>query len=73
MQKILFWIDSNLVHLFIAKIMKERNEFDLYAIFDQDTLDKTLYNEDKTTFKKKWFFWDHVKKEYKPNLTYLKK
>ena len=73
MQKILFWIDSNLVHLFIAKIMKERNEFDLYAIFDQDSLDKTLYNEDKTTFKKKWFFWDHVKKEYKPDLTYLKK
>jgi hypothetical protein len=73
MQKILFWIDANLVHLFIAKIMKERNEFDLYAIFDQDTLDKTLYNEDKTTFKKKWFFWDHVKKDYKPDLTYLKK
>ena len=73
MQKILFWIDANLVQLFIAKIMKERNEFDLYAIFDQDSLDKTLYNEDKTTFKKKWFFWDHIKKEYKPDLTYLKK
>jgi hypothetical protein len=73
MKKILFWVDSGLIQLFIAKIMKERNEFDLYAIFDQDSLDKTLYNEEKMTFKKKWFFWDHVKKEYKPDFTYLKK
>jgi len=73
MQKILFWIDANLVHLFIAKIMKERNEFDLYAIFDQDSLDKTLYNEDKTTFKKKWFFWDHVKKRIQTRFNIFKK
>ena len=72
MQKLLFWVDSNLIQLFIAKIMKEQNQFELHAIFDHDSLDKTLYNQD-TIFKNKWFFWDYVKKDYKPDLKYLKK
>lgn len=73
MKKILFWIDSGLVQYFVAKIMKEKTDYRLYGIFDHSSLNKTLYNEDKTTFEKKWFFWDHVKNEYNADLTYLKK
>ena len=56
MQKLLFWVDSNLIQLFIAKIMKEQNQFELHAIFDHDSLDKTLYDQD-TIFKNKWFLF----------------
>ena len=54
MKKILFWIDSGLVQYFVAKIMKEKTDYRLYGIFDHSSLNKTLYNEDKTTFEKKW-------------------
>jgi len=72
--RILFWIDVGLLQFGIAKMLQEKLDADLYAIYDLNHhLKKSFMNQSIINFKKEWYFWDHVGKTKKPDLEYLKK
>ena len=59
--RILFWIDVGLLQFGIAKMLQEKLDADLYAIYDLNHhLKKSFMNQSIINFKKEWYFWDHV-------------
>jgi hypothetical protein len=72
-ERILFWIDIEFVYFGIAKSFNENYDCDIYAIIDVNEKAKHFFEEQKLIpFKKKWYYLDHVKNEFEPNLDYLK-
>jgi hypothetical protein len=71
--KVLFWIDSGLAHFFIAKILKEEYDCDLFAIYDLNEAKKYFQNQKLVDFEKIWFYRDFLQKNNlkKPDLKYL--
>ena len=60
-EKILFWIDIEFLYFFIAKKLSEKENFDLYAIFDVNNKAKEFFESQKLVdFKKRWYFLDNV-------------
>ena len=56
-EKILFWIDIEFLYFFIAKKLSEKENFDLYAIFDVNNKAKEFFESQKLVdFKKRWYF-----------------
>ena len=70
---ILFWIDSVLIQFGIAKSIQDKNNANLYAIFDISQSMKNLFENQKiVNFQKEWYFWDNVKIEKRqPDIKYL--
>jgi hypothetical protein len=70
---VLFWIDSVLIQFGIAKSIQDKNNLNLYAIFDIPQSMKYLFKNQKiVNFEKEWYFWDHVKMGKKqPDIKYL--
>jgi hypothetical protein len=73
--KILFWIDGELLEFGIAKFLDKKNKFELSAIYDiKSPLDMSFRNQKIINFKKEWFFWNYVvNQKKKPDMDYLKK
>jgi len=73
--KILFWLDVNLVYFGIAKYLQEKLNSNFYAIIDINNSTKPFFqNQELVHFKKTWFYRDHIKNLDEPlDLEYLKK
>jgi hypothetical protein len=72
--KILFWIDASLVEFGVAKYMQFNSNYEFYGIFDLNyKLKNNFINQSIVSFKKEWFFWDHVdSKPTEVDMEYLK-
>jgi len=73
--KLLFWIDINLIHFGLAEALQERYDADFYAIIDSSyhKHKEFFQNQDIVKFKKIWFLHDYIsKKKNLPDMQYLK-
>ena len=73
--KILYWVDQSLITFGLAKVMRDKGDFEQFAIFDCTNKPKKFYNEQGIiNFKKIWFYHDFIKKgNQHPNYEYLRK
>ena len=73
--KILFWMDSNLIYFGLSKILKENYDAQYYAITDYSEQMKSFFSKQKIMeFEKKWSYRDNVYlQKKKPDIEYLKK
>jgi hypothetical protein len=73
--KILFWIDSNLLYIGIAEFLKEKYDAKYYAITDLSEQLASFFEEQKIIeFEKTWSFRDNVYLNHKkPDMEYLEK
>lgn len=71
--KILFWLDANLIYFGIAKYLQDKYECESYAIIEVPSKQKNFFEKQTLTkFKKSWFYFDDVSDTKKtPNLEYL--
>ena len=73
--KILFWIDADLIHYGLAKYLKDIHNCDLYSIFDITNKPKEFFKtQNLVKFKKFWFFHEHTQQTNdNPDVEYLSK
>ena len=71
--KILFWLDANLIYFGIAKYLQDKYECESYAMIEVPSKQKNFFEKQTLTkFKKSWFYFDDVSDTKKtPNLEYL--
>lgn len=70
--KIVVWINVELIHFGIAKFLKERYECDLYGIIDiQDKTVDFFKKQQLVDFKKIWFYRENITAKKEPDLKYL--
>ena len=71
--RILFWLDVELIHFGIAKFLSDKIDYDLYAIVDMNYKAKKFFIEQNIVpFRKIWYLREHIsniKKE--PDVKYL--
>jgi len=71
--KIIFWLDMDMIHYGIAKFLQDKLDCEMYAIIDINNLSKKFFvKQNLVKFKDVWFYRDHTnnhKREY--DLTYL--
>lgn len=74
-EKILFWMDSNLLYFGIAKFLKEKYDAQYFAITDySEQLTSFFEKQNILKFEKVWSYRDNVYiKNKKPDLEYLEK
>jgi len=71
--KIIFWLNADLTYFGIAKSLQEKYDSNFYAIIDITEKPKNFFITQKLVkFQKTWFLHDHIKKNHKPDLNYLK-
>ena len=62
-KKIFFWFGVEFTHFCLANIIQKKLDADYYSIVDITTNPRTFFeNQTLTSFKKTWYFFDHVKK-----------
>ena len=73
--KILFWMDSNLLYFGIAKYFQEKYDAEYFAITDySEQLEKFFKKQNIIKFNKVWSYRENVfLKNKKPDLEYLEK
>ena len=73
--RILVYIEDIPLYFGIVKYLQEKHDCELFAIFDINKQQKGFYQDQNlVSFKKIWFFRDHIHKTSKtPDLKYLKK
>ena len=73
-EKILFWIDLGITQFGIAKYLKKKFDYELYAIYDINPKLKSEFQDQTIVdFEKVYFFWDHVSQIHgTPDIPYLK-
>lgn len=73
--RILFWMDSNLIYFGIAKFLKEKYDAQYYAITDHSKQLSSFFKKQKIMeFDKVWSYRDNVYLQgKKPDLEYLEK
>ena len=70
--KIIFWLDADLIHFGIAKYLQENYECDLFAVIDITNKPKKFFEKQKIiNFNKVWFYHDYLQNLKKPDLNYL--
>ena len=71
--KILFWLDANLIHYGIANSLQKQYDCELYAIISITDKPKKFFQEQKfVKFNKVWFYFDYILKSTKtPDVQYL--
>jgi len=70
--RIIFWLDSDFTHFAIAKGIQDNYDADLFAIIDITNKPKSFFQTQQiVTFRKIWFYHDHIKTNKKPDLEYL--
>ena len=72
--KLLFWIDTDKIHFFLAKYIQDNLDCEMYSIFEITDKPKIFFQNQKfIKFKKIWFYYDYIlKTKRKPDLEYLK-
>ena len=71
-KKILFWITNDFTEFCIAHNLQNNSNYELYAIIDVPyNTQKFFEKQTLVKFEKVWFFHDHIKKDFVPNLKYL--
>jgi hypothetical protein len=73
-EKILFWVDLGITQFGVAKYLKKKYDYKIYAIYDLNPKFKSEFKDQKiVNFEKVWFFWDHVSNfTENPDMEYLK-
>lgn len=73
--KLIFWLDVNLLHFGISKFLQEKYDAKFFAMYDLPYTQKESYIDQKiVNFQKIWFYRDHISKpSKKPDMDYLKK
>ena len=70
--KILIYQDYTMHNFGLAKILQEKHDCDLFAIFDvTDNMNKFFQKQKIVKYEKTWFLYDYIKKSQKPDLEYL--
>ena len=70
--KILIYQDYTMHNFGLAKILQEKHDCDLFAIFDvTDNMNKFFQKQKIVNYDQSWFLYDHIKKSQKPDLEYL--
>ena len=71
--KLLFWIDSSIIHFGIAKSIQDKLDAELFSIFELTDQPKSFFETQSILkFKEQWFYHDHIKKiKSEPDLNYL--
>jgi hypothetical protein len=71
-EKICFWLVKNFALFGVAKLLQEKNNYELSAIVDSNESLKNLFTEQKiVNFKKMWFYGEQ-NQNYSPDYDYLK-
>ena len=72
--KLLFWIDTDKIHFFLAKYIQDNLDCEMYSIFEITDKPKIFFQNQKfVKFKKVWFYHDYIlKTKRKPDLDYIK-
>ena len=71
--KIIFWLDSELLSYSLAYYLQKNLDSELYAIIDITNISKKFFQEQNLVkFQKTWFYFDNVKPNNKPDINYLK-
>lgn len=73
-QKIIVWIDNDLMYFGLSKSLQEQYDCDLYAIIDVvDRQKKFFLKQPFVKFHNVWYYHDHISKSYnKIDLEFLK-
>ena len=73
--KILFWMDADLIHYGLAKYLKDIYDCDLYGIFDITNKPKEFFKtQELVKFEKNWFYHEHIQQTNdNPDIEYLAK
>ncbi len=70
--KILIYQDYTIHNFGLAKLLKEKHDCELFAIFDvTDNMNKFFQKQKIIQYTKTWFLYDHISKNHKPDLDYL--
>ena len=71
--KLLFWINTFLMHFSLAYYLQSQLDADFFGIIDINSKPKKFFEDQKfVNFKKKWFFHDNIDlKQKKPDIEYL--
>ena len=60
-EKILFWLDSNLLSFCISYFLQKKTDYELFALIDITNKSKKFFQEQKlVTFSESWFYHDHI-------------
>ena len=60
-EKILFWLDSNLLSFCISYFLQKKTNYELFALIDITNKSKKFFQEQKlVTFSESWFYHDHI-------------
>lgn len=72
--KILFWINLDLVEFCIAKFLQEKFDFNSFAVIDIQDITKDFFLKQKlVNFSNQWFYRDYLLNiDKKPDINYLK-
>lgn len=71
--KIIFWLDSELLSYSLAYYLQKNLDSELYAIIDITNISKKFFQEQNLVeFQKTWFYFDNVRPNNKPDINYLK-
>ena len=70
--KILFWLDGDIIHFGIAKYLQKNYDCKLYAIIDITNEPKPFFkNQNIVNFQKQWFYHDYLQNLKDPDISYL--
>ena len=70
--KILFWLDGDVIQFCLAYYLQKKYPGDLFAITDITDRPKKFFKEQKfVKFAKNWFYHDHIKTTKNADLKYL--
>lgn len=70
--KLLFWVDPFLLHYCLSYFIQKNSNHELFAIIDVANKLKPFFEaQDLVSFKKKWFYHDHINSKKDPDLAYL--
>jgi len=71
-QKIIFWVDSNLLSFCTSYYLQKKLDSEFYAIIDITNKSKKFFQEQKlVNFSKIWFYHDYINTEISYNEEYL--
>lgn len=71
--KIIIWINKNLLYFGLAKFLKENYDCHLNAIIDVTDRPKKFFQQQKLVhFEKVWYYHDYINPKIKSDLEYLK-
>ena len=71
--KIIFWLNANMLFFGLATNLQKTYDCKLYAVIDITNRTKKFFEEQNlVNFQKIWFLHDHIQKTYKIDIDYLR-